>query len=100
MTGGLSIETLLDALAERVVQGITERLAQSGAGGDVRPRLLSVEQAAVYLGRTKEAVHHMVSSGKIPKVQGDRRIQIDIRDLDHWIEANKQAGSNVPKNRP
>ena len=99
MTNGFNIEALLDALADRVAERLTRRLAQSDNGGTARPRLLSIEQAAIYLGRTKEAVQHMVSSRKIPKVQGDRRIQIDIRDLDRWIEANKQAGSELSANR-
>jgi excisionase family DNA binding protein len=58
----------------------------------VRPRLLTVEQAAVYIGRTKDAVHHMIASSKLPTVRSDRRVFIDMRDLDSWIEENKQRG--------
>ncbi len=83
----LNLDALLDALAEKVAAKLS---AQNGNGALVAPRLLSIDQAAVYLGRSKEAVAHMVASGKIPKVQGDRRIQLDVRDLDQWIEENKQ----------
>ena len=56
---------------------------------NVSARLLTVEQAATYIGRTKEAVQHMVSRGKLPTVRTDRRVFIDRNDLDQWIEDNK-----------
>ena len=56
-------------------------VAERQDGGTVRPRLLTVEQAAIYVGRTKEAVQHMVSSGKLPTVRSDRRVFIDVQDL-------------------
>jgi excisionase family DNA binding protein len=59
---------------------------------EVRPRLLKVEQAAVYIGRTKDAIQHMIANGKLPTVRSDRRVFIDMRDLDAWIEENKQRG--------
>ena len=57
--------------------------------GKVRPRLLTVEQAAAYIGRTKDAIQHMIASCKVPTVRSDRRVFIDIRDLDSWIDENK-----------
>lgn len=96
MQNGLNLDAVLaalaDALAEPVAVRVAERLAQADNGGAIRPRLLSIEQAAVYLGRTKEAMRHMISSGKIPSVRGDRCVALDVRDLDRWIEENKQAG--------
>jgi excisionase family DNA binding protein len=50
---------------------------------------LNVEEAAVYLGRTKEAVQHLIAAGKLPVVKPDRRVFLDIRDLDQWIEQCK-----------
>src|SRR5437868_4678928 len=87
----LTIESLMDLLAERVAGEVGAALARAGNGGGVRARLRTVEQAAIYLGRTEEAVRHLVSSGKLPKVQADRRIQLDIADLDAWIAANKTS---------
>ena len=55
-------------------------------------RLLTVEQAATYPGRTKEAIQHMVANGKLPTVRSDRRVFVDVLDLDAWIEDNKQRG--------
>jgi hypothetical protein len=34
----------------------------------------------------------MISSGKIPTVRPDRRVFIDVEDLDSWIREHKQAG--------
>jgi excisionase family DNA binding protein len=79
---------LIEALAERVAQRVCAHLAQ-GAAPNVRPRLLTVEQAALYLGRTKEAIEHMIASGKIPTVRFDRRVFVDVPDLDSLIENNK-----------
>jgi len=88
-TPKLDLETLLDALAERVAAKLRAELAGNGSTGTVKTRLLSVEQAAVYLGRTKEAVQHMIAAGKIPAVRSDRRVFLDSEDLDRWIQNNK-----------
>lgn len=86
----LILDLIIDALASRVAAKVAEH-TQDGAL-PLKPRLLTVEQAAVYLGRTKEAVQHMISDGKLPTVRSDRRVFIDLRDLDAWIEENKQRG--------
>lgn len=77
------LDQLLDVLAER----LTKKLPKDAR--NVSARLLTVEQAATYIGRTKEAVQHMVSRGKLPTVRTDRRVFIDRNDLDQWIEDNK-----------
>jgi len=90
MLKGFDIDELLTNLAKRVAAEVRAEMEQSGSAMVIRPRLLTVEQGAVYLGRTKEAVQHMLSAGKIPRVQSDRRIFLDTRDLDRWIEDHKQ----------
>jgi len=87
---GFDLSGIIDAVAARLL----ERLRQEGAIGNagVRPRLMTVEQAAVYIGRTKEAMQHMISSGKLPTVRIDRRVFVDIEDLDRLIRDNKQVG--------
>ena len=52
-------------------------------------RLLDIEAAAVYLGRTPRAVRDLVRAGKIPSVRGDRRVFLDLSDLDAWIRDSK-----------
>jgi excisionase family DNA binding protein len=86
---GLNIDALLDALADKVAQRLRED--SLGTVGAVRPRLLTVDQAATYIGRSKDAVQHMVSSGKVPTIRTDRRVFIDVEDLDRWIREHKQC---------
>ena len=52
-------------------------------------RLLSVPEAADYLGRTVWAVRGLIDNGKLPAVRLDRRVQIDRLDLDRLIERCK-----------
>ena len=95
MNTDTSLRTLLDGLAELVASKLSQRMpasfSPSGAGskGAVLPRLLTVEQAAVYIGRSNEAVYRMVSHSILPSVRADRRVFLDIKDLDRWIDHNK-----------
>lgn len=52
-------------------------------------RLYSVDEAAVYLGRTPGAVRELIFKGRLPKVAIDRRVQIDLKDLDSLIDGHK-----------
>ena len=88
---GLDLDSLLDALAERVVEKLRPSLLGTSSSRCAEPRLLTVEQAASYLGRSKASVQHMVSAGRLPIVRADRRVFLDVRDLDSWIEQNKAA---------
>ncbi len=82
-TKDLTFDGLLELLAER----LATRLSQDPSR--LYPRLLTIDQAAVYLGRTREAVQHLASSGKVPTVRADRRVFLDRVDLDKWIDENK-----------
>jgi excisionase family DNA binding protein len=55
----------------------------------IAKRLYSVDEAAVYLGRTVWAVREMLWAGKIPFVKDGRRTLLDIRDMDTWIDSSK-----------
>ncbi len=59
--------------------------------GPVRPdkRLYSIDDAGVYLGISTWTVRAYVSEGKLPAVRAGRRVLLDIRDLDAWIERAK-----------
>ena len=52
-------------------------------------RLYSIKEAAVYLGRSVWAIREMLWAGKIPFVKDGRRMLLDIRDMDTWIESSK-----------
>lgn len=56
-------------------------------------RLLSLEEAAQYLGMTEDAVRHKVYNRKIPTVKLDSRMRFDVQDLDRLIADNKIKGT-------
>jgi excisionase family DNA binding protein len=90
MIPGFDFNALVDAVAVRLAEHLRDELGTASAG-TIRPRLLTVDQAAAYLGRSKAAVEHMVASGKLPTVRADRRVFVDVEDLDRWIREHKQA---------
>jgi excisionase family DNA binding protein len=55
------------------------------------PRLLTLKKAAEYLGLTTGAMRERVWAGQIPYVKfpGGRKIYIDVRDMDRFIDQNK-----------
>jgi hypothetical protein len=55
----------------------------------VKPRLFTIDQAAVYIGRTPKAVRCLADNGAFPMVRSDGRIMLDVRDLDSWIDNGK-----------
>lgn len=87
----VNFDGLLESMADLIADKVAKKILDYGAA-PVRPRLLTVDQAATFLGRTKDAIQHMVSAGKIAVVKSDRRVFLDVRDLDAWIEVNKQQG--------
>ena len=88
---------LFDHFADLLAAHILSKMStdQATGGGDRVPRrLLSVDEAAIYLGRSKDAVQHLIQADKLPVVRCDRRTMLDIRDLDEWIAENKSGGGN------
>jgi len=79
----LTFDRLMEVLAEK----LATRLLQEPSR--LYPRLLTLDQAAVYLGRTREDVQQLSISGKVPTVRADRRVFMDRLDLDQWIDENK-----------
>ena len=90
MTPTLDFDALLEDLARRVADQVYERLG-GGGNSPQTARLLSVQQAATYLGRSKASVQHLVSDGSLPTVRSDRRVFLDVLDLDRWIAQHKQG---------
>jgi len=52
-------------------------------------RLYSIEEAAHYLGRSVDALREMLWAGKIPFVRDGKRIFLDVKDMDQFIETGK-----------
>lgn len=79
-TGSVGLDLLADAIATRVAAQLNQA---------EEPRLLSVNQAAIYIGRTPKAVRHLTATGALPVVREGARIHLDRADLDSWIEMRK-----------
>jgi excisionase family DNA binding protein len=80
----MSIEINTDTIADAVVARLIEY-------GVLVPRLLTLEQAATYLGMTKDALKAKVHMGKIPTVGLDGKLRFDKLDLDRIIQEHKRV---------
>lgn len=87
-----TLDSLMDVLAERIAQKMGERSGLPRTAS--KKRLLTTDEAAEFLGRTREAMQHLAASGKIPTVRSDRRVFFDLHDLERWIDRNKEKGMN------
>jgi excisionase family DNA binding protein len=52
-------------------------------------RLYNVSEAACYLGRTVDALREMIWRGKLPISKDGRRVLVDKKDMDDFIERSK-----------
>jgi len=55
-----------------------------------KKRLISVEDAARYLGVQKSTIYSWAARKKVPSVKIGRRLLFDQEDLDRMIEAGKR----------
>ncbi len=62
-------------------------------------RLLTVREAGKYIGRTESAVRELVWNGKLAHIRTDRRVMLDIRDLDRWIDENRVDGRQTTEEK-
>ncbi len=61
------------------------------ASGVPRLRLVTVDEAACYLGMKRRKLYDLIASGKIASVLIPPRMRrLDIRDLDRFIDENRQ----------
>ena len=76
----INTDTIADAVADRLRDTVI-----------VAPRLFTLEQAATYLGLTKDALKAKAHLGRIPTVDLDKKLRFDRQDLDRIIEQNKRS---------
>lgn len=55
----------------------------------LRKRLFSLPEAAIYLGRSDWSVRRLIWSGALPSVRAGRRVHVDVKDMDEFIEKHK-----------
>jgi excisionase family DNA binding protein len=84
--GSPAVSGLAKALAGEVASLLKLELARMS---EVRPVLLDVKQAALYLGRSEQSVQHLIFEKDLPVVRKGRRVHLHRNDLDAWIEKNK-----------
>ncbi len=88
--GDATLGMLVGAIAEQVAAQVkSEVLAQLQNPPRIQPVLLSVKDAAVYLGRSEQSIQHLIFAHELPVVRVGRRVHLDRRDLDLWIGKNK-----------
>lgn len=75
----------------QVTDNIGNRKTQ-GIDNPVRQRLLSLKQAAQYLGRGEDSMRELVYAHVFQVIQAGERskLWLDLQDLDKWIESNKR----------
>lgn len=81
-----------DGLAKSLAIELAERLKPEIArlaSPSVQPALLTVKEAGVYLGRSEQAIQHLIFERQLPVVKVGRRVHLHRRDLDAFIEKNK-----------
>lgn len=82
----------LDGLAKAIAEEVAAKLRQDfGASQEprIQPALLTVKETAIYLGRSEQSIQHLIFEKQLPVVRVGRRVHLDRRDLDAWIERNK-----------
>ena len=52
-------------------------------------RLYNVPEAGEYLGRSAWSIRRLIWAGELPSVRSGRKVQVDVRDMDEFIERNK-----------
>jgi excisionase family DNA binding protein len=78
--------TTVDEAIARVVREELERLNLR------QRRILEIDEAAEYLGCSCGTIHNLVAGGKLNPVRFDRRMRLDIEDLERLIHESKGAG--------
>jgi excisionase family DNA binding protein len=86
-----TLQMLVGSIAEQVVARVKADIAahMTQVVGRVQPALLNVKEAAIYLGRSEQAIQHLIFQKDLPVVRAGRRVHLDRKDLDAWIEKNK-----------
>lgn len=79
----MALEINTDTIADAVVNCLRNSAV-------LVPRLLTLNQAATYLGMTADALKAKVHMGRIPTVEIDKKLRFDKLDLDRVIEQSKK----------
>jgi len=86
-------DPLSQMLTDAVIRGLTEMgfTPEALAAKTPLTRVLSLEQAAEYMGMTRDSLKHNYTLGRIRAVRVDKKLRFDRADLDAWIESKKES---------
>jgi excisionase family DNA binding protein len=82
-------DRFVSALATEIAAKLIPQIEQGQSKQRPTARLLTVKEAAAYIGRSEQAVQHMIHKRELVVVRKGRRVHLDRGDLDRWIETNK-----------
>jgi excisionase family DNA binding protein len=86
----MTSQTPMDLMVAAIADAVYARIkAEMPAPQVIQAALLDVKQAATYLGRTEQALQHLIFQKDLPVVRVGRRVHLHRSDLDAWIEKNK-----------
>lgn len=57
----------------------------------IAKRLFTLKEASLYLGRPVSGVRTLIWNGRLPYLQEGRKMFVDIRDMDAFIDRSKQT---------
>lgn len=76
-------EQFLDSFATIVAERVAGLMSNSS---NTQKRLMTVTEVAEYIGKTKQAVYHMVSQNSIPHKYIGHKLRFDREQIDRWID--------------
>ena len=82
-----ALDPIIDMFIERVADSVYERLSGKGeAAPRIAPALLTVDEAAQYLARSRDAMDHLIRADRLKVVRDGRRVFIRRCDADAFID--------------
>jgi excisionase family DNA binding protein len=90
--GSHYVMTRTDPLSQMIEAACEAAIKRAMKVSDISPRrLLTVQEAAVYLALSEREVYNMVANKELTGVRHGRRLMVDIRDLEEWVATHKAA---------
>jgi hypothetical protein len=86
VAGLLTPEARTEAVLRQILAEI--ELVKAHLAARIEPRLLTVDQAAAYIGRTRKGVEHLIAENAFAVVRYKDRVHVDRKVLDAWITRN------------
>ena len=70
---------------------MSQQREKGGTTRTLRPRVVSIDAAAVYIGRSRAFIYDLLASGRIRAVKSDSRTLPILDDLDAYVDSLPMA---------